>query len=389
MTETKKAILPGINLLRDYTSMTATADEKIKAALTIENVFKEQGIDAVISGVKENALYIQFLIKVGEAQLVKEIRDLRQTISSRLGYDIDFDEDRSILGINILKNETGILGLKELIRSEAFESAHGKINFAVGTNMQGEAVVTDLADMPNLVVGGTTGSGKSVFLDCMITSMLYKYSPEELQLVLIGTREGTFGDYRGLPHLLTPVITTCDRGIDMFDDIIDESFRRYELLEKLKVRNADEYNERVKRDPSLGEPMKQVVVIIDDIADMMRYSSDEMQKATVNMTLRIRAAGMHLVYVTQYPDKNTLTPNIKYNLVGKAGFRVATSVESNMIFGGVGLSETFGAEKLQAQGEMLFYRPGYWEKKHIIAPYISPEEVKRVVEDIKSKYVFS
>lgn len=351
----------------------------------IDRIFKKFNIAAKLDGISENALYTQYEILIDPGQSVQGVLNCKSEISVALKNEVLFSipvSNKSRLGILVPKEERTITDIMPLINDKVFQQSKGTINFVVGTDMQGKIVVDDLATMPNLLVAGTTGSGKSVFIDCMLASLLSKYTADQLKLVLIDTRGANFDIYEDVPHLMVPVINTTEDCLDEFETLLSEADRRYKLLAKMKVRSAESYNRLVSKNPSLGAPMVPVVVIVDDITDLMRHTEKEMTDYTVRMTMKLRAAGMHLVYVTQRPDTKTLTPNIKRNMMGCVGFKVTSREESHMIFDD-GNDDNGDASQLLGYGDMYFKRPGYYSKKHLVGAYISEEEIRKVVETAK------
>ena len=268
----------------------------------------------------------------------------------------------------------------ELLASEEFHKSKSAITFAVGEDITGNTVVADIAKMPHLLIAGQTGSGKSVCINAIIMSILYKARPDQVKMIMVDPKRVELGGYNGIPHLLIPVITNPKKASGALNWAVAEMDSRYDRFSELGVRNLAGYNEKVKTmdDPEY-QPMPQLLVIIDELADLMMVAPGEVEAAIVRLTQLARAAGIHLIIATQRPSVNVITGLIKANVPSRIAFSVMSQVDSRTIL------DMQGAEKLLGKGDMLFYPTGIPKPVRVQGAFVSDDEVNRVVEFLKEQ----
>lgn len=288
---------------------------------------------------------------------------------------------KSAVGIEVPNKENTIVGFRELIDTEKFKNHPSKLCVAIGRDLAGQVQVADLAKMPHLLIAGATGSGKSVCINTLIMSILYKANPDEVKLIMVDPKVVELSAYNGIPHLLIPVVTDPRKASNALRWAVDEMDARYNKLAQYKVRNIQGYNEEVKKrkalDPTLeDEPMYQMVIIVDELADLMMVAPGEVEEAICRLAQKARAAGIHLVLATQRPSVNVITGLIKANVPSRIAFAVSSGVDSRTIL------DMNGAEKLLGKGDMLYYPYGLQKPIRVQGAFISDEEVSAVVEYI-------
>ena len=264
--------------------------------------------------------------------------------------------------------------LKETISSDAFRSHKSNIAVALGKDISGENICIDLAKMPHLLIAGSTGSGKSVCINTLLMSILYKASPEQVKLILVDPKVVELSVYNGIPHLLVPVVTEAKKAAGALQWAVTEMMQRYKLFAEKNVRNFQGYNEKISEDE---KPLPQIVIVIDELADLMMVAPGEVEDAICRLAQMARAAGMHLVIATQRPSADVLTGLIKANVPSRIAFAVSSGIDSRII-----LDQT-GAEKLIGRGDMLYSPIGAPKPIRIQGCYVSDKEIEDVVTFIK------
>lgn len=284
---------------------------------------------------------------------------------------------KDVVGIEIPNREIETIYMRELIESELFKKSLSPLTLVLGKDIVGNPFVTDLKKLPHLLIAGTTGSGKSVGINAMILSLLYKNSPDELRLVMIDPKMLEFSMYDGIPHLLTPVITKPKQAINALANMVMEMERRYFLMSKTKTKNIENFNEKAS---SVGEEkLPYIVVIIDELADLMMTSGKEVEISIARLAQMARAAGIHLIVATQRPSVDVVTGLIKANLPSRVSFKVGQKIDSKVII------DQMGAESLLGRGDMLFTPPGMSGVVRLHAPWSSEVEIEKVVEYLKAQ----
>ncbi len=282
---------------------------------------------------------------------------------------------KDVVGIEIPNKETDTIYLKEILQSPIFQKADSELTMAVGKDIVGNPFVTDLKKLPHLLIAGTTGSGKSVGINAMLVSLLYKNSPDDLKLLMIDPKMLEFSIYNDIPHLLTPVITQAKQAIIALANMVVEMEKRYKLMSKTKTKNIENYNEKAKKEGY--DPFPYIVVIIDELADLMMTSGKDVEFYIARLAQMARASGIHLIVATQRPSVDVVTGLIKANLPSRISFKVGQKIDSKVIL------DSMGAESLLGRGDMLFTPPGTSGLIRLHAPFISEKEIETIVEFLK------
>jgi len=285
---------------------------------------------------------------------------------------------RDVVGIEIPNENKDIIYLREILGSELFQNSRSPLTVALGKDIVGKPFITDIKKLPHLLIAGTTGSGKSVGINAMILSLLYKNDPEHLKLMMIDPKMLEFSIYDEIPHLITPVITEPKKAIAALANMVGEMERRYRLMADKRTKNIDNYNEKVKRDGS-AEPMPFIVIIIDELADLMMNGGKEVESSIARLAQKSRACGIHLIVATQRPSVDVVTGIIKANLPSRLSYRVGQKIDSKVIL------DSMGAESLLGRGDGLFTPPGTTGLVRIHAPWATEEEIEEIVEFIKAQ----
>jgi len=280
---------------------------------------------------------------------------------------------KDVVGIEIPNDEMETIYLREILESDIFKKSKSPLTLALGKDIVGAPFVTDLKKLPHLLIAGTTGSGKSVGINAMILSLLYKNSPDELKFLMIDPKMLEFSIYNDIPHLLTPVITEPKKAIVALNAMVKEMERRYKLMAKLKVKNIEGYNKKA------DEKLPYIVIIIDELADLMMTSGKDVEYSIARLAQMARASGIHLIVATQRPSVDVVTGLIKANLPSRISFKVGQKIDSKVIL------DQFGAESLLGRGDMLFTPPGITGLIRLHAPYTSEEEIEKIVEFLKTQ----
>ncbi len=271
--------------------------------------------------------------------------------------------------------------LGDLLESKEFKNSKSPISFAVGKDIAGKVVVTDIAKMPHLLVAGATGSGKSVCINTLIMSVIYKADPDDVKLILVDPKVVELSVYNGIPHLMIPVVTDMKKAAGALNWAVAEMEKRYKLFAQYNVRDLKGFNEKVKHGETNGdsEKLPQIVIIIDELADLMMVAPGEVEGAICRLAQLARAAGLHLILATQRPSVNVITGLIKANMPSRIAFSVSSGVDSRTII------DMNGAEKLLGKGDMLFYPSGYPKPVRVQGSFVSDEEVQKVVDYLIDK----
>jgi S-DNA-T family DNA segregation ATPase FtsK/SpoIIIE len=284
---------------------------------------------------------------------------------------------KDVVGIEIPNSEFETIYLREIIESDIFKKSASPLTLALGKDIVGKPFVTDLKKLPHLLIAGTTGSGKSVGINSMVVSLLYRNSPDRLKLMMIDPKMLEFSIYNDIPHLLTPVITNPKQAVTALSNMVAEMERRYQLMSQYKTKNIDGFNKKAKKEGV--EELPYIVVIIDELADLMMTSGKDVEYSIARLAQMARAAGIHLIVATQRPSVDVVTGLIKANLPARISFRVGQKIDSKVIL------DSFGAESLLGRGDMLFTPPGANGLIRLHAPWVSESEIERIVEFLKSQ----
>nr|WP_260525877.1 DNA translocase FtsK [Campylobacter hyointestinalis] len=284
---------------------------------------------------------------------------------------------KDVVGIEIPNKNIETIYLKEILQSEIYKNAKSELTIALGKDIVGDPFITDLKKLPHLLIAGTTGSGKSVGINAMLLSLLYRNSPKTLRLIMIDPKMLEFSIYNDIPHLLTPVITEPKKAIVALANLVAEMERRYKIMSQTKTKNIETYNEKVKKEG--GDTLPFIVVIIDELADLMMTSGKEVEFHIGRLAQMARASGIHLIVATQRPSVDVVTGLIKANLPSRISYRVGQKIDSKVIL------DQMGAESLLGRGDMLFTPPGSPGIVRLHAPFASEKEIENIVDFLKDQ----
>ncbi|WP_089503410.1 FtsK/SpoIIIE family DNA translocase [Campylobacter pinnipediorum] len=284
---------------------------------------------------------------------------------------------KDVVGIEVPNKNTETIYLKEILDSEIYKNASSPLTMALGKDIVGAPFITDLKKLPHLLIAGTTGSGKSVGINAMLLSLLYRNSPQTLRLMMIDPKMLEFSIYNDIPHLLTPVITQAKQAITALSNMVAEMERRYTVMSHTRTKNIESYNEKMKKEG--GEQFPYIVVIIDELADLMMTSGKDVELYIGRLAQMARASGIHLIVATQRPSVDVVTGLIKANLPSRISYRVGQKIDSKVII------DQMGAESLLGRGDMLFTPPGSPGIIRLHAPFTSEKEIETIVEFLKSQ----
>ena len=284
---------------------------------------------------------------------------------------------KDVVGIEVPNQNLETIYLKEILESEVFKNASSPLTMALGKDIVGTPFVTDLKKLPHLLIAGTTGSGKSVGINAMLLSLLYRNSPQTLRLMMIDPKMLEFSIYNDIPHLLTPVITEAKKAITALSNMVAEMERRYKIMSQTRTKNIESYNEKMKSEG--GEQFPYIVVIIDELADLMMTSGKDVELYIGRLAQMARASGIHLIVATQRPSVDVVTGLIKANLPSRISYRVGQRIDSKVIL------DQMGAESLLGRGDMLFTPPGSPGVIRLHAPFASEKEIETIVNFLKEQ----
>ena len=287
----------------------------------------------------------------------------------------------SVVGIEVPNRSVTNVNLREVIDSPEFNKSKSKSTFAVGKDIGGTCIVANIAKMPHMLIAGTTGSGKSVCMNSIIISLLYKASPEDVKLIMVDPKMVELGIYNGIPHLLIPVVTDPKKAAGSLQWAVTEMLRRYKIMSEAGVRDLDSYNSMVTNEEIDGEKLPQIVVIIDELADLMLVAAKEVEDSICRIAQMGRASGMHLIIATQRPSADVITGLMKANIPSRIAFSVASAMESRIIL------DTMGAEKLVGKGDMLFSPIGTGKPQRVQGCFVTDGEVEAVANYVKQHFV--
>ncbi len=284
---------------------------------------------------------------------------------------------KDVVGIEIPNRELETIYLREILEDDIFKKSKSALTIALGKDIVGKPFVTDLKKLPHLLIAGTTGSGKSVGINAMILSLLYRNSPDQLKLMMIDPKMLEFSIYNDIPHLLTPVITQPKKAITALSNMVVEMERRYQLMSQTRTKNIETYNEKAKKEGR--EPLPYIVVVIDELADLMMTGGKDVEFSIARLAQMARASGIHLIVATQRPSVDVVTGLIKANLPSRISYKVGQKIDSKVIL------DTLGAESLLGRGDMLFTPPGGGGLIRLHAPWSSEQEIEQIVEYLKAQ----
>ena len=396
----EKTVMPSTELLDraldDGASLTES--ELSQIASLLEDKLDEFGIEATVESVLPGPVVTRFEIQPAPGTKASKITSIAQDIARSLSVSsvrvVEVIEGKSFVGIEIPNNNRKMVRLTEILSSKAFKSSPSNLSVALGQDISGNPIVVDLSKMPHMLVAGTTGSGKSVGLNAMLLSLLFKSDPEDVRLILVDPKMLELAVYDGIPHLLTPVITDMTDAANGLRWCVAEMDRRYKLMSMMGVRNLAGFNKKIQDAEKNGkqivnplnedeeeylEVLPSIVVVVDEFADMMMLVGKKVEHLIARIAQKARAAGIHLVLATQRPSVDVITGLIKANIPTRIAFQVSTKIDSRTIL------DQGGAEQLLGYGDMLYLPPGVGVPVRVHGAFVGDDEVHRVVNDWKSR----
>jgi S-DNA-T family DNA segregation ATPase FtsK/SpoIIIE len=396
----EKTVMPSTALLDraldDGSSL--TQEELSQIASLLETKLEEFGIEASVESVLPGPVVTRFEIQPAPGTKASKITNIAQDIARSLSVSsvrvVEVIEGKSYVGIEIPNTNRKMVRLTEILSSQAFKKSPSNLTLALGHDISGNPVVVDLAKMPHLLVAGTTGSGKSVGVNAMLLSLLFKSDPKDVRLILIDPKMLELSVYDGIPHLLTPVITDMTDASNGLRWCVVEMDRRYKLMSLMGVRNLAGFNKKIQdaaangkqiinplhpEDEEYLEELPSIVVVVDEFADMMMLVGKKVEHLIARIAQKARAAGIHLILATQRPSVDVITGLIKANIPTRIGFQVSTKIDSRTIL------DQGGAEQLLGYGDMLYLPPGVGVPVRVHGAFVGDDEVHRVVNDWKSR----
>ncbi|MBA4724021.1 MAG: DNA translocase FtsK [Gammaproteobacteria bacterium] len=399
-TAEKKTKMPSTQLLdRALDDGSSLSEAELnELALLLETKLEEFGIEASVETVLPGPVVTRFEIQPAPGTKASKITNIAQDIARSLSVSsvrvVEVIEGKSVVGIEIPNTNRKMVRLTEILSSNAFKTSTSNLTLALGHDIAGKPVVVDLAKMPHLLVAGTTGSGKSVGVNAMLLSLLFKSDPKDVRLILIDPKMLELSVYDGIPHLLTPVITDMTNASNGLRWCVVEMDRRYKLMSLMGVRNLAGFNKKIKEAADNGkqilnpllegqeeylEELPSIVVVVDEFADMMMLVGKKVEHLIARIAQKARAAGIHLILATQRPSVDVITGLIKANIPTRIGFQVSSKIDSRTII------DQGGAEQLLGYGDMLYLPPGVGVPIRVHGAFVGDDEVHRVVDDWKSR----
>ena len=398
-------MLPHISLLDLPEASTGGYSKESLEAMSrqVELKLKDFGVEVEVVAVHPGPVITRFELQpapgVKGSQISSLAKDLARSLSTISVRVVDVIPGKSVIGLEIPNEQRELVSLSEILNSSEYESLTSGLTLALGKDIGGSPVVVDLAKMPHLLVAGTTGSGKSVALNAMILSILYKATAAEVRLIMIDPKMLELSVYEGIPHLLTPVVTDVKQAANALRWGVVEMDRRYQLMAALGVRHLAGYNRKIKQAAARGESIPDpfyvaeddedaapalqtlpyVVVIVDELADMMMTVGKKVEELIARLAQKARASGIHLILATQRPSVDVITGLIKANIPARIAFQVSSRVDSRTIL------DQMGAESLLGHGDMLYLAPGTGTPVRVHGAFVADHEVHKVVDELKSR----
>ena len=378
--------IPPLSLLEKGRKSVGDSDAHLRAtALKLEQTLQNFGVRVHVTNASCGPSVTRYELQPEQGVKVSKIVGLADDIKLNLAVaDLRIEAPipgKAAVGIEVPNKESVPVNLRDILESAEFKKSRSPITFAVGKDIAGKAVVADIAKMPHLLVAGATGSGKSVCINTLIMSIIYKADPEEVKLILVDPKVVELSVYNGIPHLMIPVVTDPKKAAGALNWAVAEMEKRYKLFAEYNVRDLKGFNAKVKEQQNGEEKIKklpQIVIIIDELADLMMVAPGEVEGAICRLAQLARAAGLHLVLATQRPSVNVITGLIKANMPSRIAFSVSSGVDSRTII------DMNGAEKLLGKGDMLFYPSGYPKPVRVQGSFVSDQEVQKVVDYLMS-----
>ncbi|MDR1952874.1 MAG: DNA translocase FtsK [Clostridiales Family XIII bacterium] len=376
--------LPPIDLLNrgPKTVRTENARELNFKAQKLEQTLRDFKVDAKVIKVTVGPTVTRYEVEPDVGVKIQSIKSLEPDLALKLevkSVRVVPMPGQAVVGIEAYNANTNLVTLREIIDSPEFRDPDSKISFVLGKNISGKRIVADLNDMPHLLIAGTTGSGKSVCINSILLSILYRARPDEVKLILVDPKVVELKSYNDIPHLLVPVVTEPERAATALNYAVTLMNERYKKFAEFNVRNLDGYNERMKKNGTEEDVLPRIVIVIDELSDLMMIAPAKVQESISRLAAMARAAGMHLIVATQQPLASILTSVIKANIPSRIAFSVSSNSASRVIL------DEAGAERLHGNGDMLFSPVGTREPMRIQGSFVSDSEVHKVTDYIKKE----
>lgn len=385
----KKYVIPPLNLLKKGTAKSGDSSRELKeTAERLRQTLQTFGVKVTITDISQGPAVTRYELQPEQGVKVSKIVGLSDDIKLNLAAtDIRIEAPipgKAAIGIEVPNKENSSVALRDLLESREFREFDSKIAFAVGKDIAGKTVVADIGKMPHMLIAGATGSGKSVCINTLIMSIIYKAHPDEVKMIMVDPKVVELSVYNGIPHLLIPVVTEPKKAAAALHWGVAEMEDRYRKFADYNVRDLKGYNKKVEELQAKGEAdasakMPQIVIIVDELADLMMVSPGEVEESICRLAQLARAAGIHLIIATQRPSVDVITGLIKANMPSRVAFSVSSGVDSRTIL------DMNGAEKLLGKGDMLFYPQGYSKPARVQGAFVSDKEVSDVVEFLKNQ----
>jgi len=376
-------VFPSINLLSKSEKKAIKGGTKAlqETAAKLQRTLHSFGVQARVENVSVGPAITRYELKPAEGVRVSKIANLADDIALNLAAETIRIEapipGKQAVGIEVPNKEKEMVPLRDVIESDEFQHNNSKLSIALGKDVAGNVAIGNIAKMPHVLIAGSTGSGKSVCINTIITSIIYNAKPSEVKLVMVDPKVVELSVYNGIPHLLIPVVTDPKKAAGALAWAVQEMDNRYNLFAEKGVRDLKGYNHAVEKEGEIGK-LPQIVIIIDELADLMMVAAKEVEESICRLAQKARAAGMHLVIATQRPSVDVITGLIKANVPSRIAFAVSSQVDSRTIL------DQVGAEKLLGKGDMLFFPAGEAKPVRVQGAFVSDEEVESIVEFIKS-----
>ena len=381
---------PPLNLLKKGKRSVGDSNAHLReTARKLQETLHNFGVNVTVTDVSCGPTVTRYELQPEQGVKVSRIVSLTDDIKLNLAAtDIRIEAPipgKAAVGIEVPNANNSTVMLRELIQSEAFQNNSSKLAFAAGKDIGGKPVIADIAKMPHLLIAGATGSGKSVCINTLIMSILYKAAPDDVKLIMIDPKVVELSAYNGIPHLFIPVVTDPKKAAGALNWAVAEMMERYDKFAQYNVRDLKGYNARVEgisdiEDENKPKKLPQIVIIVDELADLMMVAPGEVEDSICRLAQLARAAGIHLIIATQRPSVNVITGLIKANMPSRIAFSVSSGVDSRTIL------DMNGAEKLLGKGDMLFYPQGYQKPARVQGAFVSDQEVAAVVEFLASRH---
>ncbi len=379
-TEIKEYVFPPINLLsRPKAASADKRREMSETAKKLMDILKNFGVEAKLQQVTQGPTVTRYEIQPSTGIKLAKITGLAEDIALNLAVPtvlVAPVPGKAAVGIEVPNTSVNTVSARELIESDEYKNGKSKLTVAFGKDIGGNVVVGDIAKMPHVLIAGSTGSGKSVCINTIIVSLLYRAKPDEVKLIMIDPKVVELSVYNGIPHLLIPVVTDPKRAAGALNWAVGEMMRRYSLFAQTATRNLEGYNALMQK--TGGEKIPQIVIIIDELADLMMVAAKEVEEYICRLAQLARAAGIHLIIATQRPSVDVITGLIKANVPSRIAFAVSSQVDSRTIL------DKGGAEKLLGRGDMLYHPAGLSNAKRVQGAFVSDDEIAKVTDFVKS-----